>query len=355
MEFGVFIGAHNLGLTRSGAQLFEDITAQAVLADRLGYDVVWLVEHHFNDYNLMPDPLQMAVRIFERTERIRVGVIMILRDHHPLQLAGRIAQLDVLYPGRFELVVGRGSSGFEATRFEREMDIPTAREYTYEHLEVMTEAWQNDSDVAHDGPFWTFPATTVLPRPATRPHPSLWLSALTPSTIYGQVQNCARLGIQQKVITSPFREPFSYLVEGYGEFLRGLEEVGCRRHDALFAVNRSTFVGESQAEIDDAMADVLRIHRGLYSQLEGHEVYVNGKIRIGPVQHEIDAEDVIANVPFGDAGRVADQVRPYAEIGVDHLSVYFDFLRSHERVIRAMTLFARDVMPEFRTNARSSA
>ena len=77
-----------------------------MLADQLGYDVVWLVEHHFNDYNLLPDPLQMAVRIFERTSRIRVGVaVVILRDHHPLQLAGRIAQLDVLYPGRFELAV----------------------------------------------------------------------------------------------------------------------------------------------------------------------------------------------------------------------------------------------------------
>jgi alkanesulfonate monooxygenase SsuD/methylene tetrahydromethanopterin reductase-like flavin-dependent oxidoreductase (luciferase family) len=110
VEFGIFIGAHNLGHGRSESQLYADITEQALLADQLGYDVVWLVEHHFNDYNLLPDPLQLAVRIFERTERIRVGVaVVILRDHHPLQLAGRIAQLDVLYPGRFELAVGRGS------------------------------------------------------------------------------------------------------------------------------------------------------------------------------------------------------------------------------------------------------
>ncbi|MGZ4480777.1 MAG: LLM class flavin-dependent oxidoreductase [Gaiellales bacterium] len=215
MEFGVFIGAHNIGHERSESQLYEDITEQVLLADELGYDVVWLAEHHFNDYNLMPDPLQVAVRILERTERIRVGVaVVILRDHHPLQLAGRIAQLDVLYPGRFETAVGRGSSGFEAKRFQREMDIPTSRAHFLEHLQVMVAGWRNDQDWAFDGEFWRFPEVTVLPRPITRPHPSLWLSAVTPQSIHGQVHNCKALGVQPKVFTSPFRNPFSYLRGG---------------------------------------------------------------------------------------------------------------------------------------------
>ena len=107
------------------------------------------------------------------------------------------------------------------------------------------------------------------------------------------------------------------------------------------------FVGETEDEVDAAMADVLRIHRGLYAQLEGNEVYLNGKTQIRPVEHEIGAEDVIANVPFGTPERVRDQVRPYHELGVDHLSLYFDYLSSHERVVKAMRLFAAEVMPEF--------
>jgi alkanesulfonate monooxygenase SsuD/methylene tetrahydromethanopterin reductase-like flavin-dependent oxidoreductase (luciferase family) len=348
VEFGVFMGAHNLGHARSEQQLFEDLTAQAIAADRLGYDVVWLVEHHFNDYNLLPDPLQLAVRIFERTERIRVGVaVVILRDHHPLQLAGRIAQLDVMYPGRFELAVGRGSSGFEAVRFQREMDVDTSRAHFLEHLEVMTQGWRSDVDAGHEGRFWSFPPTTVLPRPVTRPHPSLWLSAVTPWSIYGQVENCKRLGVQPKVITSPFRNPFAYLAEGYAQFERGLVEIGCPREDARFAVNRTIFIGETAAEIDAAMTDVLRIHRGLYAQLEGNELYVDGKIQIRPVEHEIGAEEVVANVPFGLPERVREQVRPYHEIGVDHLSLYFDYLTGHERILRAMELFAHEVLPHF--------
>jgi len=348
VEFGVFMGAHNLGTERSERQLFEDLTEQALLADELGFDVLWLVEHHFNDYNLMPDPLQFAVRILERTERIRVGVaVVILRDHHPLQLAGRIAQLDVLYPGRFETAVGRGSSGFEARRFQREMDIPTSRAHFLEHLDVMVRGWRNDQDWTYAGEFWQFPAVTVLPRPVTRPHPALWLSAVTPQSIHGQVHNCRALGIQPRVFTSPFRNPFSYLAEGYGQFERGLAEIGARREDALFAVNRTSFVGEDQDEVDAAMQDVLRIHRGLYAQLEGNELYVNGKIQIKPVQHEIGAEEVAANVPFGSVERVREQLRPYQELGVDHFSMYFDFGMPQARVLKSMRLFAGEVMPEF--------
>lgn len=356
MEFGIFIGAHNLGHDRSEAQLYADITEQAVLADELGYDVVWLVEHHFNDYNLITDPLQLAVRIFERTERIRVGVaVVILRDHHPLQLAGRIAQLDVLYPGRFELAVGRGSSGYEAVRFQRVMDVETSRAHFFEHLQVMTQAWHNDTDFSHEGRFWQFPDTTVIPRPVTRPGPSLWLSAVTPQSIHGQVHSCHRLGIQPKIITSPFRNPFSYLKEGYQQFETALAECGIARRAARFAVNRTVFVGETQAEIDVAMTDVLRIHRGLYAQLEGNEVYVNGKTQIKPVEHEIGADEVMANVPFGLPERVRDQVAPYVELGVDHLSLYFDYLSGHDRTVRAMRLFAEAVMPQFTQAAAGAA
>ncbi len=350
MEFGIFIGGHNLGNDRSESQLYANITEQAVLADQLGYDVVWLAEHHLNDYNLIPDPLLLAVRIFERTERIRVGVaVVILRDHHPLQLAGRIAQLDVLYPGRFELAVGRGSSGYEAQRFERVMDVETSRAHFYEHLEVMTQAWHNDTDFSHTGRFWNFPPTTVLPRPVTRPEPSLWLSAVTPQSIHGQVHSCQRLGVATKVITSPFRNPFSYLAEGHEQFETALAECGVPRESARFAVNRTMFVGETQAEIDAALDDVLRIHRGLYAQLEGNEVYVNGKIQIKPVEHEVGADEVLANVPFGLPERVREQVAPYQEIGVDHLSVYLDYLSDHDRVVRTMELFAREVIPHFST------
>jgi alkanesulfonate monooxygenase SsuD/methylene tetrahydromethanopterin reductase-like flavin-dependent oxidoreductase (luciferase family) len=300
--------------------------------------------------------LQLAVRIFERTERIRVGVaVVILRDHHPLQLAGRVAQLDVLYPGRFDLAVGRGSSGWEAARFQRAMDVPTSRAHFLEHLHVMTKGWRNDHDFSHEGEFWSFPEVTVLPRPVTRPHPALWLSAVTPQSIHGQVHNCRELGVDPWIITSPFRNTFEYLAGGYGEFLRGLEETGMPRERARFAVNRTAFVGEDWREAEEAVPDVLRIHRGLYAQLEGNERYVDGRTQIGPVANEITPEEVFANVPFGDVAHVREHVRQYAELGVDQLSLYFDFGRRQEQVLQTMTLFAREIMPQFHSRLEAPA
>jgi alkanesulfonate monooxygenase SsuD/methylene tetrahydromethanopterin reductase-like flavin-dependent oxidoreductase (luciferase family) len=350
MEFGIFLGAHHLD-ERSEAQLYEDLTEQAVQAEQLGYDVVWLVEHHFNNYNLMPDPLTLATRIFERTERLRVGVaVFILPNHHPLQLAGRLAQIDVMYPGRFETAVGRGSSGYEAQKLETVMDVQASRAYFYEHLQVMTQAWMSDSSFSHHGENWNFDDITLLPRPLTKPIPSLWLAGLTPPSITGQVEACKRLGIPPQIITSPFRNPMHELQKGYVAFEQALADNGLARSDARFAVNRTTFVGETMEDAKAAIPALIDIHRGLYSQLENNEVYVNGKIEIRPQRNETTEEEILANIPWGDVAKVTEQIREYADMGVDHYSCYFDLGMGQETTLRTMRLFADEVMPQLKAD-----
>jgi alkanesulfonate monooxygenase SsuD/methylene tetrahydromethanopterin reductase-like flavin-dependent oxidoreductase (luciferase family) len=348
MEFAIFLGAHHLD-SRSEAQLYEDLTEQAVEAERLGYDLVWLVEHHFNNYNLMPDPLTLATRIFERTERIRVGVaVFILPNHHPLQLAGRLAQIDVLYPGRFETAVGRGSSGYEAQKLQTVMDVPTSRAYFNEHLQVMTRAWMSDTAFSHHGDNWSFDDVTLLPRPLTKPLPSLWLAGLTPASITGQVQACKELGIPAKIITSPFRNPMSDLQQGYDAFEQALADNGYDRADAAFAVNRTTFVGETMEEARAAIPQLIQVHRGLYSQLENNEVYIDGKIQIKPQRNEVTEDEVIANLPWGDVASVTEEIGRYAEMGVDLYSAYFDLGQGQAATLRTMRLFADAVMPQYK-------
>jgi alkanesulfonate monooxygenase SsuD/methylene tetrahydromethanopterin reductase-like flavin-dependent oxidoreductase (luciferase family) len=348
MEFAIFLGAHHLD-GRSEAQLYEDLTEQAVEAERLGYDLVWLVEHHFNNYNLMPDPLTLATRIFERTERIRVGcAVFILPNHHPLQLAGRLAQIDVLYPGRFETAVGRGSSGYEAQKLQTVMDVATSRAYFFEHLQVMTRAWLSDSAFSHQGDHWSFEDVTLLPRPLTKPIPSLWLAGLTPPSITGQVQACKELGIPAKIITSPFRNPMSDLQQGYDAFEQALADHGYDRADAAFAVNRTTFVGETMDEARAAIPQLIQVHRGLYSQLENNEVYIDGKIQIRPQRNEVTEDEVIENLPWGDVAAVTEEIGRYAAMGVDLYSCYFDLGQGQESTLRTMRLFAEAVMPQFK-------
>lgn len=355
MQFAIFLAAHHLD-DRSEKQLFDDLTEQAVLAEELGYDHVWLVEHHFNNYNLLPDPLQFATRIFERTEHIGVGVaVFILPNHHPLQLAGRLAQIDVCYPGRFETAVGRGSSLFEARKLGTAMEVDDSRAHFFEHLEVLTQGLMSDVDFSHHGRFWDFDDLTILPRPVTRPMPSLWLAGLSPMSIAGQVENCRKLGIPPKIITSPFRNPMSDVQKGYDTFESALAEHGFDRSEGAFAVNRTAFVGETDAEVRAAIPQMIEIHRGLYAQLENNERYVNGKIEIRPVQNEVTEDEILGRLPFGTVDRVREHVRQTHEMGVDHFSAYFDLGFGQETALRSMRLFAEQVMPEFQHSGAAAA
>ena len=346
MQYGVFLGGHNFRQERSERQLFDDMLAQAVLADQLGFDVVWVPEHHFNDYYLLPDPFQFAVQILERTSRIRVGFgILILPNHHPLMLAGKIAQLDLLYPGRVEFGLGRGSSGYEAKRFQTAHDADTGRRVYFESLDVISRALTSTEDFSFDGEFFSFPEVTVLPRTVTEPTPPLWLASTNPGASYGQVLNAGKLGLEPRVFQSPFRNPMAIIEEGRAQLGRGLAELGLPSDSGRFAINRTTFVADSKDELELAMGRLEQIHQGLYAQFESTEQYVNGHTILHPVQTPMPHEQVYEECPIGSVEHVINQVTRLRRIGVDHLSCYFDFALPHELACASMRRFAEQVRP----------
>jgi alkanesulfonate monooxygenase SsuD/methylene tetrahydromethanopterin reductase-like flavin-dependent oxidoreductase (luciferase family) len=346
MQYGVFLGAHNFRRDRSERQLFEDLLAQAILADQLDFDVAWIPEHHFNDYNLLPDPFQFAVQILERTRRIRVGFgILILPNHHPLMLAGKIAQLNLLYPGRVEFGLGRGSSGYEEKRIETVHDPDAGRRIFFEHLDVLTQALRGNEDFSFEGEFYRFPEVTVLPREESEPMPPLWLAATSPGAAYGQVLNAGKVGIPPRVFLSPFRNPVSIIADAHAHVGRGLDELGMPYASKRFAINRTTFVAASKEELDLAMDRLEEVHQGLYAQLEGSEQYRAGNTVLHPVKTPFVRERVCTDTPIGSVEHVIEHVRQFRRIGVDHYSCYFDFALPHELACTSMRRFAELVRP----------
>ena len=129
MEFGVFIPGHWIDHSKEAKQLYDEMLAEAMRADQLGFETVWLAEHYAIDYIAIPDPLQLATRIFEHTSRINVGVaVLILRNHHPIKLAAELSQIDVMFDGRFEAALGRGASGFELRQMQFDMEEAVSRQ-----------------------------------------------------------------------------------------------------------------------------------------------------------------------------------------------------------------------------------
>ena len=100
------------------AQVYDEDTALALLAEQLGFDVVWAVEHHFYDYSFCPDNTQWLAYVAGRTERIDVGTAAIIVPwNDPLRVAEKVALLDHMSSGRLRLGLGRGLSRREYSHF----------------------------------------------------------------------------------------------------------------------------------------------------------------------------------------------------------------------------------------------
>lgn len=148
------------------------------LADRLGFHHVRIVEHYFRRYGgYSPNPIVFLSAAAQRSQRLRLITGAVLPAfNHPLKLAGEIGMLDAISGGRAEIGFARAFLPHEFQRFGVSMDESRAR--FEEGLGIVLKLLAEE-DVAHEGRFHRFPPTTSLPRPTQRPHPPIWVAALS--------------------------------------------------------------------------------------------------------------------------------------------------------------------------------
>jgi alkanesulfonate monooxygenase SsuD/methylene tetrahydromethanopterin reductase-like flavin-dependent oxidoreductase (luciferase family) len=346
MDFYLFLPGQWWDREKPVSELYEEMLEQAVLAERLGYDGIWLAEQNLVSFLAAPDPLQLAAMIAERTERIRIGVaVFVLPFHHPLRLAGAIAQIDQLSGGRFDVAVGRGASPYQMRQFQAELEEADSRERFAEHLRIMVDQWTAGDALSHDGRFFSYPNATVLPPPLQLPYPPLWIAALSARSMEWAV----KLGFDSNFVFSPFREPFSHVEDVYGGFLRAMAEQGRSRSSAKFGVNRMTYVGEPD-DTHDVLRYVLMNNRVVDQQLTNTERVSGGDYAVEQAvkQDEFALEEMHANIAFGGVEEVREKLARYDRLGVDMFSAWHNVGQPHEQVVRSMELFAREIMPEFR-------
>jgi flavin-dependent trigonelline monooxygenase, oxygenase component len=346
MDFYLFLPGQWWDRGKPVGQLYEEMLEQAVLAEELGYDGIWLAEQNLVSFLAAPDPLQLAAMIAQATKRIRIGVaVFVLPFHHPLRLAGAIAQVDQLSGGRFDVAAGRGASPYQMKQFGAELPADQSRELFAEHLRIMIEHWSAREALAHDGKFFSYPNATVLPPPLQEPHPPVWVAALSA----GSMEWAVKLGLDTNFIFSPFREPFSHVRDVYGAFERAMAEQGRPRASARFAVNRMTCIGDS-AQTHDVLRYVLMNHRIIDQQLADSERVKGGDYVVEQAvrEDEPELEQMHENIAYGTVEQVRAKLGAYAELGVDLFSAWHNVGQPAEQVRRSMELFAREIMPGLR-------
>src|SRR3989442_14954233 len=140
---------------------------QAEWAEELGFDSVWLTEHHFIDYGLSVDPATLACAVASRPERIRIGLAAaILPFHEPLRLAEQMALVDIISRGRLDMGVGRGNRPAEFRGYQVPQQESRAR--FEEAVDILMQAWTREC-FSYAGRFFTIKDAHVIPRPVQKP------------------------------------------------------------------------------------------------------------------------------------------------------------------------------------------
>ncbi len=351
MKFGLFYLFSDFG-TIAQDRLLREVLEEITYAEELGFESVWLPEHHFAVYGMLGNPMIFAASIAERTRRLKIGTaIMVVPFQHPLRVAEDAAMVDALSGGRLLLGLGRGYQPPEFTGFG--LDQSASREMFDEGFEIIRRALSGET-FAHEGRFWTFrDPVEIYPKPVQKPHPPFYLAAISPTTY----DLAARLGIS--LLRSPTftsLDTVTQLFEGYRATMR--------RHghdaDALdqpFLVR--TYVAPTDAEARAETRHVVWYYHLLGSLVPGaaalpspasYEAYPEASRRLSAVTEDEVWE---RGSCFGSPERVAEMLTRYLHrTGMNHLALEMRIGGlEHRKVMRSMELFARDVMPVVRAAA----
>src|SRR6059036_331276 len=162
---------------------YHDALAQAVLADEMGFNTFWEVEHHFlNEFSHSSAPEVFLAVVAARTKRLRIGHGVTLLPYpfnHPIRVAERAAALDIVSNGRLDLGTGRSITEQELGGFG--IDPADSRAMWEEAIQMIPKMWQTE-EFAWEGDYFVVPPRNVLPKPVQKPHPPLWMACTQPDS-----------------------------------------------------------------------------------------------------------------------------------------------------------------------------
>src|ERR671935_1087829 len=187
VRFGLFYEHQLPRPWREGAeeQLLQEALEQIELADHLGLDSIWAVEHHFlEEYSHSSAPEVFLAAASQRTQRIRLGHGIVQLPpgfNHPARVAERIATLDLVSRGRVEFGTGESSSQAELGAFG--VDRDSKRAQWEEAVDAITRMFVEEPFAGYDGRWISMPPRTVVPKPKQKPHPPLWVACSRRETI----------------------------------------------------------------------------------------------------------------------------------------------------------------------------
>ena len=177
MRFGMFFELQmpKPWAANAESQTFWNAIEQVTFAEEMGFEHVWLVEHHFlAEFAHSSAPEVTLAIMAERTSKMRLGFGVVLTPvHHPLHVAARVATLDIFSNGRVDVGVGRTKGPYQLNPFGT--DASQSHSMMLETLECLPGMWTQEV-FSHEGEHWSIPPREVIPKAIQKPHPPLWMA-----------------------------------------------------------------------------------------------------------------------------------------------------------------------------------
>lgn len=317
---------------------YTQILDQIARCEELGFDHVWLTEHHFTEDGYNPALMTTAAAVAMRTERIRIGTfILLLPYQHPVLVAEEVANVDILSNGRFDFGIGQGYSKyeFEALCIDRKERGPRMRE----GIEIIKRLFTEDS-VTFDGRFTQVNGARLSPKPVQEPYPPIWIGARGPKAI----TKAAQMGYHLMATIGPDPAPL---------YVETLKESGFDPADFRIAQLRMVYTAETEDQAWDECQDHLFHMLEFYQDILSAANDAEGDDAPLPVSKPADMRNSVLRDHFmiGTPDQVAEKIEQFkAEYRCTDFIMGTQFPGlDPEKGTRALELFAREVMPRFKS------
>ena len=320
-------------------------------ADRAGFKYTWATEHHFlTQYSHLSANESFLAYVAALTTNIHLGsgIFNITPPvNHPARVAERVAILDVLSGGRFEFGMGRGSSTTEQRGFG--ILDPEMTKLMFDEVVPQFRRMWDETEYTFEGRFFSMPPRNVVPKPATKPHPPMWVAAGNPGTF----EKAARMGLGVLCFTTGSPASLAPLVEVYKNTIDQAEPVG-------HYVNNNVMVTSQMLCLEDgqrAREIACNMTSGYQNSLVFHYLDTFPKppgipewpeLIPEPTPEGLDHQIDQGLVAIGTPEECTRAVQAYADIGADQLT--FGMLSTTmpvEVAIEAVETFGAQVLPQF--------
>jgi probable F420-dependent oxidoreductase len=318
-----------------GGQFYAEALAEVVRAEALGFDSVWMEEHHSVKDHYWPSPLTILAGFATRTSRLMLGTdILVFPFYHPVRLAEDVALLDIMSGGRFVFGTAIGYKPDEFALYDTPLEKRGAR--FAEGLRLIKALWTQDT-VTFTGTYYTVKNVRLEPKPLTRPHPLVWIGGWGKLTL----QRAATMA--DNWIPGPTAD-LARLLQGKQQFLANRAAAGRYEPVTEWPLTRDVIIADSDAQARElAERHIMISYRQEYAGGWRHP-FIDSSVatELDSLMHE--------RFIIGGPEECMTQIKRFVDAyGMTHLicRLFFPGL-PHAHIMRELELLAREVMPAFR-------